>query len=642
MSKPGFRKKLHSNIDGKVQADKRSSGFQGNVDVKEREVVTDPETGRNLKVSFFGAVSPLTGQVDLQYNPRYETRHPDKTQEVVVGIGRHEFNHIHDRRVKFGGCPRELETHLKLYDIIKEVLFQRGLGPREVQYMANVFEDYVDNLSMSRSFDLEGMVRFYEDVGKSCSNGYSDFYEAFVKLQMMHLPNRYKHMIRGYYRHRPMVKEVIDGFMTRSGLSKYKLEVERKEVRDSEAMIRYLTSEQHWPELARIFAEEFSKVMQKGFALPIPSLAGNASMGKGQALGDQSQGESGEQQKDVEGKGQQGEDEAQGSGEGKEDKNAKPQGIDFDELKGGNKFDQDMKNPETRKELANRRYQDGKGIPEWISYYEALDGVYQRLARHLNIRGHVQTHTDRMPLSWFGDRPYDPKKDRASNVFFGFDKHGELRLKKRRYHIDTDLEYKIAQQGFPDMRYGIMDTSYSMLEDPQGGRNVGSKLFIPWGDNSKYHFALLAFWGLVEYLARNHLLKRATIGLSNFSDSTHYAKGLQAAKRLALTPQFGGTRLELQSLQELFSGQGSFILSLSDGAVQNWGQICDKYIELASRHYYFHMQIGRPNSMTSSLEAAGFKVVYVNSGIDIPRNAIDLADGMRKQIIERKKAINLL
>ena len=69
------------------------------------------------------------------------------------------------------------------------------------------------------------------------------------------------------------------------------------------------------------------------------------------------------------------------------------------------------------------------------------------------------------------------------------------------------LECKVHPVGFPEARLCLLDTSESMRWDVHNGHNVGSKSIILWGDKSKYHYALLAWYGLLEYLKANSLLE---------------------------------------------------------------------------------------------------------------------------------------
>ena len=296
-----------------------------------------------------------------------------------------------------------------------------------------------------------------------------------------------------------------------------------------------------------------------------------------------------------------------------------------------------LKDPEKRKEQAWKDFGKGKGRPKWLNYYEALDAVYERLARRLNIKAEVFTRTTKMPLVWYGKRDFDSERDKPKHLTFGFNQKGEVVLKKKRWHHDMNLEYKVSEKGFPEVRFVMIDTSGSMKENPSGGYNDTS--YIPWGTNSKYHYALLAWYGFIEYLKQNHLLKKTTISLANFSDVTALAKGLEEAKKLALKPQFGSTYIDIDKVKEILRGYRNLIFTISDGEISNWDDIKDEFIKNAKNNYYFHIQIGSPNEVTADLEAEGIPVYYVKGENDLWQKVIEITDALYKKKAKTKLAI---
>ncbi|HDI03178.1 MAG TPA: hypothetical protein ENF67_01415, partial [Candidatus Pacearchaeota archaeon] len=540
---------IRKEIKKKAEKEKREARFDGRVSIEEREVIVDPSTRLPQKNSFAGGIDPKTKEVEIQYKREYAEKKPKKAENTVIDIGRHEITHVKgDRRVK-QGCPGTLEKHIAIYEAVSEVLMSKGYNQFDVQYIVNAFEDFIDNINLSDRFDIKGLIWFYEDVGENSESlvekfermfnvkvktkkkpKYSEFYEAFVKLQAMFWNNPKKRILNKYYTHKPEIKETLENFLERSGLNQLKTKInvngKEVEVRDRKAMLNYLNNEERWPELAKIFAEEFSKLMQPGYALPIPGLGGAGTRGRENEV---------EVRIKVKKKKSGDEDEEE----------SEEEGIDWDSFEGGNYFDREMKDPEKRKEQAWKDFNKGKKRPNWLNYYEALDAVYERLARRLNIKAEVFTRTTKMPITWYGKRDFDPERDKPKHLTFGFNEKGEVVLKKKRWHHDMNLEYKVAEKGFPEVRFVMIDTSGSMKENPNGGDNVGDTSYIPWGINSKYHYALLAWYGFVEYLRQNYLLKKTTISLANFSDVTALARGLEQAKKLALKPQFGDTYIDI-------------------------------------------------------------------------------------------------
>ncbi len=637
--------KLLKRIKREAKKEKTRAKFKGNVEVEENDIIRDLMTGMPAKNSFEGHINQQSKDIHMEYKPEYEKRKPGKTLEVMVNVERHEINHIGDARLGYRGCPKNLSNHKMLYEAAKDTLFEQGFSQHDLQYMVNVFEDFVDNINLADGFDIEGLIRFYEDVGEA--TGFSDFFEAFVKLQAIFFPKKYKHLLQKFYKHKPKVKEVIDNFLNRAGLNMQTELYKGVDGRDKRAMLNYINNEGNWAELMRIFTEEFSKLMEPGYALPIPGLSGAGTKGYSADKKDDKDGKGGkgdegkkkgEEDSDKEGEGKgKGDEESEadagdddfddGFGDDFDDEDDGPEkpDVDWDKMKGGNYFDKEMKDPEKRKALAYEDYIGGKGRPELIDYYEALNAVYERLARRLNIKAEVMTKTMTVPLVWYGKRKFDPKKDRPKHLAFGFDDKGNIEIKKKRYHTSMPLEYKVAHRGFPEARFVMLDTSGSM------GGYGGDSEYIPWGKNSKYHYALLAWYGFLEYLKKNHLLKETTTSLANFSGSTILAKGLEGAKRTALRPQFGGTYLDMEKIKEMFQGQGSLMFTISDGEIGNWGNIKDEFIKSAQKHYYFHLQIGGQNSVSRDLEEANIPVYYVQGENDLWKKVINIADTLYRK-----------
>jgi hypothetical protein len=244
----------------------------------------------------------------------------------------------------------------------------------------------------------------------------------------------------------------------------------------------------------------------------------------------------------------------------------------------------------------------------------------------LQIKVETYTNQTSYPVYHYGTRPFDAEKDNDKHTTFGFDDNGNLELKKKRWHQDMPLEYKVNPIGFPEMRFCLMDTSVSMSWDPQGGHNVGRTSIIPWGDNSRYHYALLGWYGLLEYLKQNHLLKQTNIALANFSNETILKQGLIEAKKMALSPQFGGTHLDMDAVRGMFKSSGMLIFTVSDGEIQNWSNIKSEFLKLAKQHHYFHLQIGSEGNMTADLRSAGLHVENIKNAQDLAKRVIDLTD----------------
>ena len=535
----------------------------------------------NKEPCFSGAIDIRSKMIMIHFNPKYEQENSGRTKSIVEDIARHEINH--KGYYGFKGCPRNVENHAKLFiEPMAKILKKKGYGMNDIHYMANALQDTILHTDLAKEFELDGIVDFFDDVGKHNNNKYTEFYEAHVKLNMYLWSNKnQKKKLSKYYSHSDKVKEVLQNFLKRTRIASLKQHIyvngKKIEVKDRQAIRQFLNDEKNWPRIARIYAEEFSKLIKPGYVLPLPDYGGG------------------------------------------------------DPAKEGNTFDREMYEEEFKRKRMNEAYENDEGIPPWIDSFEALDIVYQNLAKKLNIKVETFTQQTSMPIYYYGKRPFDPDRDKLKHVTFGFDDEGKVEIKKKRWHEDMPLTYKIHEKGFPEIRFCLIDTSGSMLEDPEGGHNIGRKSVIPWGDNSKYHYALLAWYGLLEYLKQNYLLKQTTISLANFSNKTLVGEGLTEAKKIALRPQFGDTYIELDKIKKLFKNKGMLIFTVSDGEIFNWEKIKDEFIKYAKQHYYFHLQIGKKNKTTEDLEKAGLKVEYIKNARDLATKVIDLTDKLYRK-----------
>jgi len=426
-----------------------NSKFDGSATIEEHE--EEP-------CFFAGIDTRELKKIQIKYNPDYEQEKPGKTATVIKDITRHEINY--KGYGGFNGCPRTLENHVELiFEPMAEILTKKGYTSNDVHYVTNTFEDTILHNDLTKKFSLEGIIEFFDDVGRHSKDDvanfekmsnvevkrtkkprpkFTDFYEAYVKLNLYLWGNKnQKQELQEYFKHSKEVKEALQNFLKKSGISDFKQKInvnsKESEVKDRQAIREFLNNEKNWPEISKIYAEEFSKLMKPGYALPLFNHSGKGTKGR-----------------EVE--------------------------VPVPE---GNPFDKAMYEPDFKKKRMVKAYENDKGIPPWIDYFEALDLVYQNLAQRLNIKVETFTKQTSMPIYWYGKRPIDPDKDKLKHVTFGFDDKGKVELKKKRWHEDMPLEYKIHEKGFPEVRFCLLDTSGSMTEDPKGGSNIGKTSIIP-------------------------------------------------------------------------------------------------------------------------------------------------------------------
>lgn len=605
-----FNKKIEKTARQEIYAGK----FTGKLDIQEFD--EHPHFSAGIEATELN-------QIFLKINPKYEEIHPGKTEPTVKDIIRHEINH--KKYSGFNGCPRDLETHAeKIIEPMAEILSEKGYNVGDIHYIANAFEDSILHSDLSRRFSLDGIVDFFDDVGDYMKDKkFTDFYEAHVKLNLFLFGNKkQKKQVTRYFKNSDKVKEVLINFLNRTGLSGLTQEIsiynrrkdiitdegeitgviEKKEqqinIKDRGKIRQYLNNPENWPELSKIYAEEFSKLMQPGYAMPLINHSGKGT--KGQEIPQ------------------------------KGDKNSKSENSSGgDKIKGpkeGNVFDRQMYSPDFKKQRVQKAYNAGEEIPGWMDSFEGLDLLYQSLAQKLNIKVETFTKQSSMPICYYGKKQFDPEKDNTKHLTFGFNGDGKVDLMKKRYHENLPLEYKTNPRGFPEIRFCLLDTSGSMKDSPDGSNNIGNDKSIPWGDQSKYHYALLGWYGLLEYLKQNHLLSQMNVSLGNFGDETIIKKGLSESKQLALNPQFGNTYLDINKVKKSLQGNEMLVFTISDGEIANWSSIREQFIKYAKQNHYFHLQIGQNNETTEDLKNAGLFVEHINDAKDLATKVIDLTD----------------
>jgi hypothetical protein len=203
-----------------------------------------------------------------------------------------------------------------------------------------------------------------------------------------------------------------------------------------------------------------------------------------------------------------------------------------------------------------------------------------------------------------------------------------------------DYKQKIQRKSFPSFKMVVVDNSGSMKEGLNGSN--GNANFIPWGDNSKYHFALLGYYGIENFLQKQGIAPYIGHGVSVFSEETNYKTGgyddLIVIRKLLLNPNFGNnTRLDAGTLKMALNGRESFLLSLSDGEIYNWNEEKNEIKKLAEQNHYVHIQIGSGTEVTEDLESWGIPVFYVNSGQDLSRLMVDLTKNTYNQFVHSGK-----
>ncbi len=290
-----------------------------------------------------------------------------------------------------------------------------------------------------------------------------------------------------------------------------------------------------------------------------------------------------------------------------------------------------MRDPTNRQKFAVRRYEAGKKRPNYMTQEEALDHVYTTLAKQIPLKVEAITRQSRFPVVPYQHEPFSPEEHALEDINwhkpvitgespFG----GHVNFGVAQHHYELPLHVKLSKKGFPSVKFGLVDCSSSMEEGIPRRDRSGNHAFVPWGDQSKYHYAVRAWYGITEHLARTGILPNVHVTAGVFSNTTRIGEGLSEAKKVLLNPSFGDTALDLAAVERVFAGPKSIFFTISDGDIQNWETVKDRFTQLAKQHHYFHLQIGPASTATQTLEQAGLPVYHVRTGEELERIAIDL------------------
>lgn len=474
------------------------------------------------------------------------------------------------------GCPFDVYNHDKILEAVKEALPNDKKG--HAGYMANVFEDTVIN-PRCREFngDYSGQVLFWDNEGhrtsKQGQKGFTPVYEAFVKLNM-HLwgDNVDRALLKGHYRNTEQVDKAVEQVVKDLNLP--------EDIQDTSVLFR----RDRWPEMARAFTKHLAPLLEEA---PTERPSAYSQDGNGQGSGQEQ------------------------------------------EQKSGNGLEEKMGTREGKEDVAFGRYASDENLSPNFTNFEQLDALYRRMARAIPVKVEAMTRDQSMQISPLNYRAFDEETDEVSAIkptklIVGRD---GLTFGVPNQPLTITARSKIQRRGFPDFKMVMLDNSGSMREAADGSGNIGRTNAIPWGDRSKYHFALLGFYGVENFLQHQGIAQYINHGLALFSSQTRYKEagfsGLDDVRKHALHPDWGGTRLDAGVLKQALQGEQSFVLSISDGEIGGWGSAKNDVRKLADENYFAHVQIGPGTAFTQDLEDWGKPVFYVQSGEDLAKLMVD-------------------
>ncbi len=556
-------------------------GVNTGVEVEEKNVSAK-------EPSFDACINMKDKQAHYKYNPKFKPAKDAKTfvkkhniakplETCTRDIISHECRHVENRKTP--ACPGNFESHVEyFYEPIAKVLKPKGkLGA--VDDVSNLVQDLMENTIGCVNKPHSGLTLFYDDVYQAI--GWQVPYDAYMRMQVACWANEHDKRIlaphfRGKGKDAQKIKDATQQFLKAIGARG------KKKNRTKEELVQYFAEKKNWKHIAREFAKAIEPLIDESFNPPSCAF--------------------------------------------------------------GKRMKEEMKDPSNRERMARGKYEAGEEIPDWMDKEEALDAVYSSMARQIQVKVEEPRKANSLPVVPLCHQPFDPEQDNINRINF----------KKPMFVPETDtpfgieaLTFGVAQQfyelplmvkkgitSFPEFKCAYLDCSSSMKEGLPKGSSSGSEKFIPWGDNSKYHYLCKAWYGIIEYLARARILPNVNVSLGSFSSESKVKHGLEEAKKLLFSPSFGGTSMSNKAVDDLLYGGKSVFFTVSDGEISNWSSVKEHFIEKAKEHYYFHIQLGKHTDMSSDLKNAGLPVYCVKKGEDLERLAVDLTSRAYKAYVD--------
>ncbi|MDO8556036.1 MAG: hypothetical protein Q7R96_02575 [Nanoarchaeota archaeon] len=536
--------------------------------------------GWNIEITVKSGFNPITDKRQKAYARKKKIE--DGLETLLTDILHHECGHWQLPYGSEKGCPFNSYHHDKVLEAIEQNLpaDKKGMA----SYVANAFEDCMVN-SRAREFkgdngsDFSGQVLFWDNEGlatrKEGEKGFTPFYDAFVRINMHLWGDKVDEaLVSRHYGKDKKVEKAVNRVINKMELQPI-----------TQVGTAPLFQKERWPEMAGIFAKELAELLETP---PTERLS---------AYGD----------------------EGEGQGSDGQERQSPGNGI---EKKAGTK--------EGKEEIAYGRYAGNDKQSPHMTDFEQLDSLYQRLARDIPLKVESMTREHSIPIAPVSFRPFDEDKDdlakiRGNRVYV--DEDEGVRLGYAKHTINAPTKSKTQKKSFPDFKMIMLDNSSSMKEGVSG-RSVGNKSFIPWGDESKYHYALLGLYGIEGFLKSQGIAQYIGHGISLFSSNTRYTEGsfseVDRIRKQALHPDWGSTNLDATVLNKALTGRESVVLSISDGEIGNWDTEKENIRKALEGNQYAHIQIGGETTFTQDLKSWGFPVFHVTNGRDLTQLMVDV------------------
>lgn len=547
--------------------------------------------GWKIKVSVKKGFGPIQDKRQKAYARAKKITDGLETMVMHVG-GLHEPAHWELPVDSGRGCPFNAYWHDKILEAVRKGLPSDKKGMSA--YVANAFEDVIIN-PRCREFngDFSGQILFWDWEGISLKEKgkehYTPFYEAFVKLNL-HLfgDNKDRALIKRHYSNASQVNEAVSKT------------IKDLEFQENTQDTGYLFRKDAWPRMAERFARNLAGLLDQEPQERLSAFSKDT------------------ESQDSDGQGQE------------QEKPSQP----------GNGIEQRVGTKEGKEEIAYGRYSGKEKQSTNLTSFEQLDSLYKRLARDIPVEVEAMSREHGLQIAPLNYRPFDDEKDDTQRMKISklFLTDQGLRFGHANEPLTVKAKSKVQLKSFPDFKLMVLDNSGSMREASDGSGNVGSTAFIPWGDNSKYHNALLGLYGIENFLQRQGIAQYIRHGLSLFSSGTRYSeadfRGSEEVRKRALSPEWGSTRIDAGVLKQALQGRESFVLSLSDGGIENWANEREEFKGLIGKNYFAHIQIGPASEFTRDLESWNVPVFYVDSATDLSKLMVKTTKDVYKQFVK--------
>jgi len=521
----------------------------------------------------------------------------DGLETVVLQVGSgHEVAHWELPLGSERGCPMDVYNHDKIVEGIKKGLPEDKNSDKIAGYVANMFEDTLINPRVKEYFgDFSGQILFWDGQGlkieeNTGKKGFTPLYEAFVKINLHLFGDKWdKVFLKRHYTNSSEVEKVVKNVVKSLNFP--------ENIQDTSILF----NKSQWPIMAEKYAKAISDLLED---MPQERLSAYDFVQNQEGSG-------------APGKKQQ---------------------------KTGNGVEEKVKTKEGKEEIAYGRYKGGESQSPNFTSFEQLDALYQRLAKAIPVKVETISRESSMEISPLNYRVFDFEKDNPLKIKtskFFFNEEGFSFAYPNQF-LNIDFKQKIQRKSFPNFKMVLVDNSGSMKDGING--DAGNKDFIPFGDKSKYHFALLGYFGIENFLQKQGIAPYINHGVSLFSDKTRFKKGtykeLIETRKLLFEPNWDVTNLDANVLKQALEGDESFFLSISDGAVSNWNSEKSEIERLVKQNYYAHIQLGSGTEMTRDLESWGMPVFYVNSGQDLTKLMVDITKNVYHPFVQEAKTNN--